>query len=131
MSGVEIGVALFGVLFGFVAIWHVLGLFTTSSRARGQEQGPEHRSREDSGGDASHESQPNDDDWKSVHWWEVLQIDPSSSWEAIRAAYKRRISTYHPDRFDHLGDDFRALAQERAKRINAAYSRAKSDRNQR
>jgi len=32
------------------------------------------------------------------NWWEVLQVDPGASYEAVRAAYNRLAKERHPDR---------------------------------
>lgn len=50
----------------------------------------------------------------------ILRIDASASTAELKAAYRREISQWHPDRFysDPTG---RPAATERAKQINAAY----------
>jgi len=39
----------------------------------------------------------------------------------IRAAYRREIRLYHPDRVAHLGPELLALAERKASEINLAY----------
>jgi DnaJ-domain-containing protein 1 len=57
-------------------------------------------------------------------WFEVLEVAPAASLEEIKAAYRSKISSYHPDRVASLGWEFRKLAEERSKMINEAYSTA-------
>ncbi len=57
-------------------------------------------------------------------WFEVLEVDEQAGREEIVAAYKRRISQYHPDKVQHLGPELIALAEQRAREINTAYDTA-------
>ena len=50
-----------------------------------------------------------------------LDVTPDASDEAIDAAYRRLMSRYHPDRVAGAAEDVRALAETRARAINAAY----------
>src|SRR5258708_15586396 len=50
-----------------------------------------------------------------------LEVGPFSSKEEVREAYKLLVNVWHPDRFEN-NPDLRARAEERFKRINAAYS---------
>lgn len=53
---------------------------------------------------------------------ELLGITPSSSDVEATATYRSLVKRYHPDVVHHLAPDFRALAEERMKEINEAYS---------
>jgi hypothetical protein len=53
--------------------------------------------------------------------YEVLGVSPDAGQEAIHAAYRKLANQYHPDKVAHLGDEFRALAEERFKQIQTAY----------
>lgn len=57
-------------------------------------------------------------------WWDVLQTTWDASDDEIRAAYRRQISQYHPDKVATLAPDIRALAEQRSAQINAAYAAA-------
>jgi len=57
-------------------------------------------------------------------WYEVLRVPANASLEEIKLAYRRRIAEYHPDKTSGLGDELRALAEEKSKIINAAYDEA-------
>ena len=51
----------------------------------------------------------------------ILGIDRSASLEEIKQTYRQLANKYHPDKVEHLGDEFKVLAEERFKEIEAAY----------
>ncbi|UCF86157.1 MAG: DnaJ domain-containing protein [Desulfobacteraceae bacterium] len=51
----------------------------------------------------------------------VLGVGRSSSPEEIRRAYRRLANKYHPDKVNHMGEEFRELAERRFKEIQEAY----------
>ncbi len=53
--------------------------------------------------------------------YNVLGIAPSASGETIQAAYKARMTEYHPDKVAHLGEDLQKLAHRKALEIQRAY----------
>jgi DnaJ-domain-containing protein 1 len=57
-------------------------------------------------------------------WATVLGVRPEATREEISAAYKRKISEYHPDKVTRLGPEIRELAEQRSKEINTAYEEA-------
>lgn len=59
----------------------------------------------------------------------ILGVPESAPPEAIKAAYKRLIKEYHPDRVASLGKDVQSLAQRKSRQINGAYQFLKSKRN--
>ena len=50
----------------------------------------------------------------------VLEISSSASTDEVKAAYRKKISTYHPDK---QGDFLRGFSQEMSKIINVAYEK--------
>ncbi|ETW93741.1 MAG: hypothetical protein ETSY1_37885 [Candidatus Entotheonella factor] len=60
--------------------------------------------------------------------WQLLDIDPGASDEAIEAAYKAKLMQYHPDRVAHLGEDLQRLAHEKTLEIQRAYEHIKRRR---
>ncbi len=56
---------------------------------------------------------------------EVLGVRPGAAQQEIRQAYRELAGKYHPDKVDHLGKEFKALAEERFKEIQAAYDALK------
>ena len=59
---------------------------------------------------------------------EVLGLDKNADSDEIKKAYRKFSMTYHPDKVDHLGEEFKQVAEEKMKEINAAYQFLKSKR---
>jgi DnaJ-class molecular chaperone len=57
-------------------------------------------------------------------WHEVLGVPESAAREDINAAYKAKISQYHPDKVAGMAAEIRDIALARSKEINAAYQQA-------
>ncbi len=51
----------------------------------------------------------------------TLGLEKGASAEEIKIAYRKLSMQYHPDKVIHLGEEFRAIAEEKMKEINAAY----------
>jgi DnaJ-domain-containing protein 1 len=61
----------------------------------------------------------------SKAWWNVLEVTLQASDEQIKAAYRSKMKSYHPDRLEGLADELKKLAERRAKQLNQAYEAAK------
>jgi hypothetical protein len=57
---------------------------------------------------------------KSAH--EILGIEIGASSDDISTAYHHMAQMYHPDKVAHLAPEFREIAEDRMKEINAAYA---------
>jgi len=57
--------------------------------------------------------------------YRVLGLAAGASAEEIRQAYRELAAKYHPDKVEHLGEEFRRLAEQRFKQIQAAYQELK------
>jgi DnaJ-domain-containing protein 1 len=57
---------------------------------------------------------------------DVLNIRPGATKEEIVAAYRRMVQMYHPDKVAGLAPEFREIAEERMRAINAAYEKLKA-----
>ncbi|MBI4412988.1 MAG: DnaJ domain-containing protein [candidate division NC10 bacterium] len=51
----------------------------------------------------------------------VLGLEPDASQEEVKAAYRRLVAQYHPDKVTHLGKEFQELAHRRLLQIQRAY----------
>ncbi|MDR6472215.1 DnaJ like chaperone protein [Paraburkholderia graminis] len=51
----------------------------------------------------------------------VLQLNRPFTTEQLRAAYRQRMSQYHPDKVSNLGPELRELAESKSKEINRAF----------
>jgi DnaJ like chaperone protein len=57
--------------------------------------------------------------------WAVLGLARGATSEEIKKAYRELAGKYHPDKVAHLGDEFKVLAEERFKKVQAAYEELK------
>jgi DnaJ like chaperone protein len=57
--------------------------------------------------------------------YKVLGIDRSASQHDIKQAYRILAGKYHPDKVEHLGEEFKALAEKRFVEIQRAYQELK------
>lgn len=62
------------------------------------------------------------------HWHKVLGVTATATMEEIRAAYRRKIAEYHPDKVAGLGAELVAVAEKKSKEINVAYTEAQKAR---
>jgi DnaJ like chaperone protein len=54
-------------------------------------------------------------------YYGVLGLEPGADFASIKKAYRKLSMQYHPDKVAHLGDEFKGIAEEKMKEINAAY----------
>jgi hypothetical protein len=53
--------------------------------------------------------------------YETLGLQPDATDAEVEQAYRRLMSQYHPDKVSGAADEIRALAEDRAQKINGAY----------
>ncbi|NQY75126.1 MAG: TerB family tellurite resistance protein [Candidatus Margulisbacteria bacterium] len=58
---------------------------------------------------------------KKDHHYTILGVKPGASKDDIKKAYKEAIKKNHPDKVHHLGEEFRKVAEEKMREINASY----------
>ena len=56
----------------------------------------------------------------STHY-HLLGVDPVAPSDEIKQAFRREIARYHPDKVQHLGEEFQRLAATRAAELTEAY----------
>jgi DnaJ like chaperone protein len=56
----------------------------------------------------------------------ALGLSEGASPAEIKAAWRRLSKEHHPDRVTHLGEEFRRVAEERMRKLNAAYDTLKT-----
>lgn len=64
-------------------------------------------------------------DEKALTAYAVLDVAEDASMDDIEQAYRRKISDYHPDKVSNAAPELKALAERRAREINAAYDELK------
>ena len=60
--------------------------------------------------------------------YQILEVDPSVSDTDLKKTYRNLATKYHPDKVQHLGEDFQKIAEEKFKAINEAYQEIKAER---
>lgn len=53
----------------------------------------------------------------------VLGVAHDADPETCRKAYRELLKAYHPDKFNHLGPDFEAIARQKTEAVIAAYQK--------
>lgn len=59
------------------------------------------------------------------NYYDVLGLAPGADFDEIKKSYRKLSMQYHPDKVSHLGEEFRAVAEEKMKDINVAYQHLK------
>jgi curved DNA-binding protein CbpA len=57
----------------------------------------------------------------SKNYYELLEIAVTASADEVKKAFRREIAKYHPDKVQHLGKEFQAMAADRAAELTEAY----------
>ncbi len=58
--------------------------------------------------------------------WQLLGIAPGMSLSEARKLFHAQLAQYHPDKVAHLAEEFRALAEERTRRLLEAWMQVES-----
>ncbi len=72
------------------------------------------------------QEQPKREDNDLHKSYSVLDLEQNATSDEIRRAYREAIKKYHPDKFSSLPLDIRKILEEKAKEINTAYDKLKS-----
>ena len=55
------------------------------------------------------------------NYYQLLDIAPGASPDEVKRAFRQQIARYHPDKVQHLGKEFQAMAADRAAELTEAY----------
>jgi len=118
------------VILGCLVLGYVVVSFLIGGRkpGGGGTQAPESRARD--AGAATPDGAPAQASAADAppHWSQVLEVARDASVDEIRAAYRRLISQYHPDKVATLGQALRDLAEVKSREITHAYQAAIRER---
>jgi DnaJ-class molecular chaperone len=59
--------------------------------------------------------------------YEILHVEKSATRDELALAYRKIVKMYHPDRIAGLAPEYREIAEQKMKLINAAYRSAKEN----
>ena len=54
-------------------------------------------------------------------YYDILGVAPTASVDEIKSAFRREIARYHPDKVQHLGQEFQEIAADKAAGLTQAY----------
>jgi len=60
--------------------------------------------------------------------YKILEVEPASTDEEVKKAYRRMAMKYHPDKVQHLGDEVKKSAEEKFREVGSAYENIKKQR---
>ena len=60
--------------------------------------------------------------------YSILEINPNSTDDEVKKAYRKMAIKYHPDKVSHLGNELKNIAEEKFKSVNDAYQNIKKER---
>jgi len=55
------------------------------------------------------------------NYYELLEIAPEAPADQVKKSFRAQIARYHPDKVQHLGKEFQAMAADRAAELTEAY----------
>jgi hypothetical protein len=76
--------------------------------------------QEEDEGDESNSDYPREEE--ASFYGKILCLKGQVTKEDIKRAYYSQIKKYHPDKVQHLGDEFKIIAEQKTKEINNAYN---------
>lgn len=113
MDGFEILAIVTGLFLGYWLVSYFLNHSVPENTKNQHQEGNSEETSKDSSSSSAKD------------WYQVLEVSSSATFEEVSSAYKRRMSKYHPDKVNSLGEEFKELAEQKAKEINSAYDEAK------
>lgn len=126
MTRYEMIISLLCLVAGYIAVSWTLDHKGPGGSRKNAAGGPEPApgGRPTAGAEPHREEAPRAAPPTAMPWYVVLDVDRSASRADITAAYRSRISQYHPDKVARMGAEIRALAEQKSAQINAAYETA-------
>ena len=60
--------------------------------------------------------------------YKIIEVDKDATDAEVKKAYYKKVKENHPDKVAHLGEEIQKAANEKLKKINAAYEKIKKER---
>ena len=125
MTRAEIVVIVIGLIAGYWVISRLLS--ATQIRLDPGSAGDGADSSERPGNDHTRhayggEAREIDSQWIRAHWHDVLGVRSTATMDQIKAAYRAKITQYHPDRTEGLGPELRSIALRKTQELDIAYT---------
>ncbi len=60
--------------------------------------------------------------------YKILEIEKTATNEEVKAAYRKMVKKYHPDKLQHLGEEHVKGAEEKFKQVQKAYEQIQQER---
>ena len=125
MSGGEFFVVAIGLSLGYLVVSMLMGGKKNMGEQPRSAEPPTFDSVNEAGTSDAQRAEAERREWADDSSWNhVLGVSRQASEEEIRAAYRRLMSQYHPDKVAALGQELRDLAERKSKEIGAAYAMA-------
>lgn len=99
------------------------------AKARARYERAYHQEGQGNQGKTSYGNQNNtkkDTRFSSQDPYDILGVSRHASASEIKNAYRKLANKYHPDKVNHLGEEFKELAEKKFKDIQEAYQKIKS-----
>jgi DnaJ like chaperone protein len=61
--------------------------------------------------------------------YKILEIEKTATNEELKAAYRKMVKKYHPDKLQHLGEEHLKGAEDKFKQVQKAYEQIQKERN--
>ena len=125
MTRYELIISLLCLIAGYVAVSWTLDRARGAGKRDPAAENPRSSAGSGAGGGAGPRAEsPRPPPLTAMPWYVVLDVDRGASRAEITAAYRNRISQYHPDKVARMGPEIRALAEKKSAEINTAYETA-------
>ena len=107
------------VLLAISSYWKKKKIIDNMGGAGPRREGPaEEPDQEGGAGGERHEGDP----------YQLLGVDPGDDERTIKKAYRELLGKYHPDRVQHLGEEFREMAARRTRALTRAWQMIRESR---
>jgi DnaJ like chaperone protein len=106
-------------------LWRYLAIQKKKKEAFARYQQQQSSGGTDNPGAGASEDGPVSQSREAQDPYTILGLKHDASEQEIKQAYRRLAAKYHPDKVEHLGAEFKALAEDRFKQIQQAYEQLK------